>query len=138
MLFIDFLLFVVYVTDGDIRWLGHSLSLGVEYIGVGRRGCPVVKKKHIKRVLCLSSLLRQKSFFLFGPRAVGKSYLIRQELILGKKPVVLFDLLQQRIFSRLSMSHSFMENSINEQISKQKKKMWWWLLMRCKTSFYFR
>ena len=100
MLFIDFY----------ILWL----RVGERYMRL--------KKKHIKRALCLSSLLKRKSFFLFGPRAVGKSYLIRQELMSGKKPVVLFDLLQQRTFRRLSMSHSFMENSINEQISQQKKK----------------
>ena len=81
-----------------------------------------IQKNYIKRVLSLSSLLRQKSFFLFGPRAVGKSYLIQQELMLGKQPAVLFDLLQERTFRRLSMSHSFIENNVQEQISEQKKK----------------
>lgn len=35
---------------------------------------------NIPRQLKLSNLLKKKSFFLFGPRAVGKSYLIRETL----------------------------------------------------------
>ncbi len=34
----------------------------------------------INRVLDLRLLLAKKSFFLFGPRATGKSTLIRQQL----------------------------------------------------------
>ncbi len=35
---------------------------------------------HIPRLLDLAVLLERKSFFLFGPRATGKSYLIRTQL----------------------------------------------------------
>ena len=35
---------------------------------------------HIARLLDLAVLLERKSFFLFGPRATGKSYLIRTQL----------------------------------------------------------
>lgn len=81
-------------------------------------------KRDIKRTLQLSSLLRKKSFFLFGPRAVGKSYLIWQELMSGEKgnKVILFDLLQHKTYHRLSVSHSHLENIVNERISKHKIK----------------
>ena len=82
------------------------------------------KKQDIKRTLQLSSLLRKKSFFLFGPRSVGKSYLIRQELISNGRgaEVILFDLLQHKTYHRLSISHSHLENIVNERISGQKIK----------------
>ncbi|MDE0518653.1 MAG: AAA family ATPase [Bdellovibrionales bacterium] len=82
------------------------------------------KRVNIKRTLQLSALLRKKSFFLFGPRAVGKSYLIQRELISGGKvkKVVLFDLLQYKTFHRLSVSHSHLENIVNERISETKIK----------------
>lgn len=35
------------------------------------------------RTLDLQRLLGKKSFFLFGPRATGKSYLVRQQLGTG-------------------------------------------------------
>ena len=82
------------------------------------------RKQGIKRTLHLSSLLRKKSFFLFGPRAVGKSYLIQQELMSGNKrnKIILFDLLQHRTYHRLSVSHSYLENIVNERISEYKIK----------------
>lgn len=51
----------------------------------------------LDRILNLPQLLQKKSFFLFGPRAVGKSYLIRETLPDTKiynllDPVVLTDL----------------------------------------------
>ena len=82
------------------------------------------RKQDIKRILQLSSLLRKKSFFLFGPRAVGKSYLIQQELMSGgrRNQVILFDLLQHKTYHRLSVSHSHLENVVNERISEHKIK----------------
>ena len=82
------------------------------------------RKQDVKRTLQLSSLLRKKSFFLFGPRGVGKSYLIWQELIssrMGNK-VILFDLLEYKTYHRLSVSHSHLVNVVNERISEYKIK----------------
>ncbi len=50
-----------------------------------------------KRTLKIEDLLRKKSFFLFGPRATGKSTLIRNTL--PEAPV--FDLLDRATFRRL-------------------------------------
>ncbi len=49
--------------------------------------------------LDLRHLLQQKSHFLFGPRAVGKSTLIAQQLA-GEAEVI--DLLDPRVFLRIS------------------------------------
>lgn len=43
--------------------------------------------QELPRILQLPSLLQKKSFFLFGPRATGKSYLTRQQLDLDRAPV---------------------------------------------------
>ena len=51
-----------------------------------------------KRILNLHELLAKKSFFLFGPRATGKSFLIHQDF----KNARLFDLLHAPTFDRLS------------------------------------
>lgn len=48
-----------------------------------------------KRCLDLPTLLAKKSFFLFGPRATGKSYLIRQQLA---KSSLIIDLLDNRLY----------------------------------------
>ena len=53
----------------------------------------------IKRQLQLSPLLAMKSFFLFGPRATGKTTLIRQQLA---QKATIVDLLDSRYFLKLS------------------------------------
>lgn len=53
----------------------------------------------IKRALDLRVLLAKKSFFLFGPRATGKSTLIRQQLA---DEAFVVDLLDSRNYLRLS------------------------------------
>jgi len=63
----------------------------------------------IRRVLDLRSLLAKKSFFLFGPRATGKSTLIRQQLADGAFVV---DLLDSRNYLRLSASPGDVEAMI--------------------------
>ena len=63
----------------------------------------------IQRILNLSELLEKKSFFLFGPRAVGKSYAIRQQLQ-GK--AFLIDLLNSDYYLRLSQNPSLLEPMI--------------------------
>lgn len=61
------------------------------------------------RALDLRRLLAKKSFFLFGPRATGKSTLIRQQL--GREAFVI-DLLDSRNYLRLSASPSDLEAMI--------------------------
>jgi predicted AAA+ superfamily ATPase len=53
----------------------------------------------INRILQLAPLLEMKSFFLFGPRATGKTTLIRQQLA---EKATIIDLLDSRYFLRLS------------------------------------
>ena len=50
-----------------------------------------------QRVLDLPNLLKLKSFFLFGPRATGKSTLIKQQL----PQAHVFDLLDRQVYRRL-------------------------------------
>ena len=53
--------------------------------------------KYYKRILDLPALLKKKSFFLFGPRATGKTTLIQQSL----PRATLYDLLDSETFHRL-------------------------------------
>lgn len=53
----------------------------------------------IKRSLDLTGLLARKSFFLFGPRATGKSTLIRQQLA---RDATVIDLLDSRNYLKLA------------------------------------
>lgn len=62
------------------------------------------------RKLDLPGLLAKKSFFLFGPRSTGKTYLIKQQL---KDKVVLIDLLRAEILLRLTANPSELENIIS-------------------------
>ncbi|MCP4237236.1 MAG: ATP-binding protein, partial [Aestuariibacter sp.] len=63
----------------------------------------------IQRQLQLVPLLAKKSFFLFGPRATGKTTLVRQQLA-GKALVI--DLLGSRYFLRLSSAPYELESLI--------------------------
>lgn len=58
-----------------------------------------------KRLLDLKKLLQQKSFFLFGPRATGKTTLIHQQF----PDCRFYDLLDARVFSRLLKDPSLIE-----------------------------
>ncbi|MCI5211181.1 MAG: hypothetical protein D3910_20895 [Candidatus Electrothrix sp. ATG2] len=62
-----------------------------------------------ERTLDLSSLLRRKSFFLFGPRATGKSTLIRQQL---SDHATVIDLLDSRLYLRLLAAPHDLESII--------------------------
>ena len=63
--------------------------------------------KNVRRTVKLADLLKKKSFFLFGARGIGKSYLIHQELLSPRsETVVLIDLLNSWVFTRLSVSSS--------------------------------
>ena len=63
----------------------------------------------INRIIDLPSLLEKKSFFLFGPRAVGKSYAIRQQL---KDRAFLIDLLNSDYYLRLSQNPGLLVSMI--------------------------
>ncbi len=64
----------------------------------------------ISRQLNIQSLLSRKSFFLFGPRATGKSTLIRQQL---SDRATIIDLLDSRLFLKLSAAPHELEALIN-------------------------
>jgi len=63
----------------------------------------------INRYLQLAPLLEMKSFFLFGPRATGKTTLIRQQL---SEKATIIDLLDSRYFLRLSSAPHELESII--------------------------
>jgi uncharacterized protein len=66
----------------------------------------------LKRKLDLTDLLKKKSFFLLGPRATGKSTLIRQQL---SQSATIIDLLDSRLFLRLSGSPHDLESLIESK-----------------------
>ena len=64
---------------------------------------------NLPRKLDLASLLSKKSFFLFGPRATGKSFLVRDQL---KDQALVIDLLRSDLFVRLSAHPEDLEHLI--------------------------
>ena len=64
----------------------------------------------IPRQLQLATLLTMKSFFLFGPRATGKTTLIRRQLA---KNATIIDLLDSRYFMRLSAAPHDLESIVD-------------------------
>ena len=71
----------------------------------------------IKRILDLRHLLEKKSFFLFGPRQVGKSHLIQQQL---KNSAFIINLLDSELNYRLQQDPSYLKALINSRTKKQK------------------
>ena len=63
----------------------------------------------IQRTLNLPNLLKKKSFFLFGPRATGKSFMIDQQL--GENALIL-NLLRGELALRLMSQPSYLEKLI--------------------------
>ncbi|MEA2083832.1 MAG: ATP-binding protein [Thermodesulfobacteriota bacterium] len=63
----------------------------------------------LERLLNLADLLTRKSFFLFGPRATGKSTLIKQQL---SETATVIDLLDSRLYLRLLGSPYDLESII--------------------------
>lgn len=64
----------------------------------------------LTRLLNLPNLLKKKSFFLFGPRATGKSSLIRQQF---QDNVPVLNLLDSRLFLRLNEAPYALESIIH-------------------------
>lgn len=71
---------------------------------------------HYQRNLQLLSLLQKKSFFLLGPRATGKSTLIRDQL--AEKAIV-FNLLRSNLYIKLSAAPWEFENLILAAFNKE-------------------
>lgn len=69
---------------------------------------------YIERFLTLGQLLAKKSFFLFGPRATGKTTLIQHQLPTARR----YDLLDSLIFSKLLKHPKLIEeeNSANPSL----------------------
>lgn len=63
----------------------------------------------VSRQLNLPQLLAKKSFFLFGPRATGKTFLIREQLT---SQALILDLLRSDLYLRLSRSPTELESII--------------------------
>jgi predicted AAA+ superfamily ATPase len=64
----------------------------------------------LERFLNLKDLLTRKSFFLFGPRATGKSTLIKRQLY---ETATVIDLLNSRLYMRLLASPHDLESIIS-------------------------
>ena len=71
----------------------------------------------INRVLDLRALLQKKSFFLFGPRQVGKSYLVQQQL---KDLALTINLLDSELNYRLQREPSYLKALVNGRTKQQK------------------
>jgi predicted AAA+ superfamily ATPase len=66
---------------------------------------------YIHRVLDLPTLLKKKSYFLFGPRQTGKTFLIHHTL----KNVRVYDLLDSAVYLSLSQDPGRLEHELTEQ-----------------------
>lgn len=71
--------------------------------------------KILKRILDLSGLLEKKSHFLFGPRATGKSFLIRQQL--GDHAYVI-DLLNSDVYLTLQNRPAALQEMVRAAVGK--------------------
>ncbi len=70
-----------------------------------------------KRILQIGSLLTKKSMFLFGPRATGKSTLIRSQL---KEQCVYIDLLKSSLYTELVANPAQLEPMITAQMRQHR------------------
>ena len=83
------------------------VSLYFRKISDGDQDFP--KEMHIKRTINLNALLKRKSYFLFGPRATGKSTVIREQL--GDNCTYI-NLLRSREFLPLQRDPSSLEDIV--------------------------
>lgn len=70
-----------------------------------------------QRCINLLKLLGKKSFFLFGPRSTGKTYLIREQL---KDSATIIDLLKGELFLRLSQNPTELETLLPKSGEREK------------------
>lgn len=70
------------------------------------------------RILDLRTLLAKKSFFVFGPRTTGKSYLVSKQL---SDVVAVLDLLRGDVFLRLSANPADLEHLIEPRLAGRKR-----------------
>jgi len=75
----------------------------------------IVAMKEYARQLNLLSLLKKKSFFLLGPRATGKSYLIEMQL---KAKAIVLNLLRTELYLRLLSTPGELEAIIDAELVK--------------------
>lgn len=71
---------------------------------------------YLQRILSLTELLNKKSFFLFGPRATGKSSLIREQL---SNNALVINLLKSDLFLRLSANPGELEEIVDTRASNE-------------------
>lgn len=71
------------------------------------------------RTLSLLTLLKKNSFFLFGPRATGKTSLIKAEL--GSKAII-FDLLKSSVLQKLLRDPSLLEGMIDLEMKDNSRR----------------
>ena len=71
------------------------------------------KMVHLQRTLNLVNLLSKKSFFLFGPRATGKTFLIKSSLDLDK--VLYLNLLHNEVYSQLSIRPEILRELVEKK-----------------------
>jgi predicted AAA+ superfamily ATPase len=76
----------------------------------------------IERELDLTALLQKKSIFLFGPRGVGKTSLVRTQL---KGRAVIIDLLRSSLFTRLAANPDELESMIEASLPQLPKGSPW-------------
>ncbi|HLB41603.1 MAG TPA: ATP-binding protein [Gammaproteobacteria bacterium] len=74
---------------------------------------------HFNRYLNLLQLLEKKSFFLLGPRATGKSFLINEQL---REQAITFDLLRSDLYLKLVTQPSDLESIIDASMAKQPRQ----------------
>lgn len=68
----------------------------------------------VKRTLNLGYLLSKNSYFLLGPRSVGKTQLIRQELDFDE--VQFINLLDSQVYLRLQSNPSLLKNMVSKKV----------------------
>jgi predicted AAA+ superfamily ATPase len=67
---------------------------------------------NLQRVIVLADLLKRKSFFLFGPRATGKSFLVRTQLA---DRALVVDLLRSDLAFRLAADPGLLEALVGDR-----------------------
>ncbi len=75
---------------------------------------------NFNRILQLAPLLKERSYFLFGPRATGKSFLIKQQLA---ESAVIINLLKTEYYLRLVAAPYQLEELILAQLKNNTEKI---------------